>query len=114
MFIPNITPEGIAREIACRMIGNMAVAMNDMLNAFKDLPALQHLMSILINPAPGRVITSQDFNSAMNELLTVYNRNTDNNLNLNPAQKEVMKVGNYVFVSMVHDAILSRMRIVIG
>lgn len=95
------------------MIGNMALTMNDMLNAFEDLPALQHLMSILLNPATGSVITSLEFNSAMNELLTVYNRNTDNNPNLNPAQKEVIKVGNYVFVSMVHDAILSRMRIVI-
>lgn len=112
MFIPNITPEGIAREIACRMMGDRAVAMNDMLNAFRNLPAMQRLMSVLMNPVSGQLITGQDLNAAMNELLTVYNRNTENNPNLNPAQKEVGKLVNYAFVSMVYDSIVSRLRIV--
>lgn len=112
MFIPTITPEGIAREIVSRMIGDRAVAMNDMFNVFRDLPAMQHLMNILINPVPGQLITNHELNSAMSELLTAYNRNTDNNPCLNPSQKGAAKVANLVFVSMVHDSILSRLKIV--
>lgn len=73
---------------------------------------MQQLMKILLTPVPGQIITKEEFNSAMNELLTVYNRKTENNTNLNPAQQAVAKVANLVFVSMVHDSILSKMRII--
>lgn len=112
MFIPNITAEGLAREIACRMAGDRAVAVNDLMNAFRDLPAMQHLMSILLNPVPGQLITGQELNSAMTELLTVYNRNTENNPHLNPARKAVGKMVNHAFVSMVYESIVSQLRLV--
>ena len=112
MFTPNITPEGLAREIACRMMGDYAVAVNDMLNAIRDFPALQHLMNFLLNHVPGQYITGDELNSAMNDLLTMYNRNTENNPNLNPTQKSVIKAANGVFVSMVYDSIRSGLRLV--
>lgn len=112
MFIPNITPEGLAQEIACRMLGNRFVALNDMQNAFRDMPAMQRVMNALLNPVPGQVVTQQDLNSAMTELLTALNRNTDNSPNMNPVRKGAARVANYAFVSMVHDAILSNLRIV--
>ena len=112
MFIPNITPAGLAQEIICRMLGKRAVALNDRQNAFRDMPAMQRVMSVLLNLVPGQLITPQDLNSAMTELLSAYNRNTDNNPNLNPLQKEAAKLANYAFVSMVHDATLSGLRIV--
>jgi hypothetical protein len=111
MFTPTITPEGLAQEIVCRMLGNRFVALNDIQNAFRDMPSMQRVMNVLLNLAPGQLITQQDLNSAMTELLTAYNRNTDN-YNLNPIQKEAAKFANYAFVSMVHDSILSRLRIV--
>ena len=107
MFIPNITAEGIAREIASRAIGEQAVAVNDLYNAIRDFPALQHLVNLLLNQTPGQIIMSNELNTAMNELLTFYNRNTDNNSNLTLEQKSVEKMMNYTFVSMVNDAILS-------
>lgn len=113
MFTPTITPEGLAQEIVCRMLGSRFVAVNDLQNAFRDMPAMQRVLNVLINLAPGQLITQQDLNSAMTELLTSYNRNTDNNPNLNPIQKEAAKFANYTFVSMVHDAILSRLRLVV-
>ena len=94
------------------MLGNRAVALNDIQNAFRDMPAMQRVMSVLLNRAPGQLITQQDLNSAMTELLTAFNRNTDNIPNLNLVQKEAAKLANYAFVSMVHDAILSGLRIV--
>lgn len=112
MFIPNITPAGLAQEITCRMLGNRAVALNDIQNAFRDMPAMQRVMNVLLNLAPGQLITQQDLNSAMTELLTAFNRNTDNIPNLNLVQKEAAKLANYAFVSMVNDAILSSLRIV--
>lgn len=113
MFIPTITPEGLAQEITCRMLGSRFVALNDLQNAFRDMPAMQRVLNVLLNLVPGQLITQQDLNSAMTELLTAYNRNTDNNPNLNQIQKEAAKFANYAFVSMVHDAILSRLRIVV-
>jgi len=112
MFTPTITPEGLAQEIVCRMLGNRFVALHDIQNVFRDMPAMQRVVNALLNQAPGQLITQQDLNSAMNELLTAYNRNTDNNYNLNTIQKEAAKFANYAFVSMVHDSILSRFRIV--
>ncbi len=112
MFLPSITPEGIAQEIASRMIGARAVAINDLLNAFRNFPAMYRLMNVLLNPVPGQSLTIQELNSAMTELLTVYNRNTENNPNLNPAQKAVGKLANQAFVSMVYDSIVSRLRMV--
>lgn len=112
MFKPNITPEGVAREIASRMAGDKAVAVNDLLNAFRDLPAMQHLMNILMNPVPGQLITGLELNSAMTELLTVFNRNTEYNPYLNPAQKAVGKMANQAFVSMVYESIVSQLRLV--
>ena len=104
MFLPSITPEGIAQEIASRMIGARAVAINDLLNAFRNFPAMYRLMNVLLNPVPGQSLTIQELNSAMTELLTVYNRN--------PAQKAVGKLANQAFVSMVYDSIVSRLRMV--
>lgn len=112
MFIPTITPEGLAQEIACRLLGNGVVALNDMQNAFRDMPAMQRMINVLLNPLPGQLITQQDLNSAMSELLTVFNRKTDNNPNLNPIQKGVARVANNVYVSMVYDAVRSSLRIV--
>lgn len=112
MFIPTITPEGLAQEIVCRMLGSRFVALNDIQNAVRDMPAMQRVMSVLLNLVPRQMITLQDLNSAMTELLTAYNRNTDNNPNLNPVQKEAAKLANYAFVSMVYEAILSGLRIV--
>ena len=94
------------------MLGNRAVALNDIQNAFRDMPAMQRVMNVLLNMAPGQLITQQDLNSAMTELLTAFNRNTDNIPNLNLVQKEGVKLANYAFVSMVNDAILSSLRIV--
>lgn len=112
MFVPNITPEGLAREIVCRLMGDRLSAMNDAMSALKDLPALHKVLGILLNPIPGQLITGDELNSAMNDLLTVYNRNTENNPNMNPAQKAVGRLANQAFVSMVYDSIVSRLRIV--
>lgn len=109
MFIPNITAEGLAREIVSRTIGEQAAAVNDLYNAIKDFPALQYLVDLLLNHAPGQTITGDELNTAMNELLTFYNRNTDNKSNLTPAQKSVEKMMNYTYVSMVNNAILSNL-----
>lgn len=87
MFIPNITAEGIAREIVSRAIGQQAAALNDLYNALKDWPALQHLVGLLLNHVPGQVITGDELNTAMTELLTFYNENTDNKSNLTSGQK---------------------------
>lgn len=89
MFTPTITPEGLAQEIVCRMLGSRAVALNDIRNAFRDMPAMQGVMNVLLNLLPGEVITQQDLNTAMSELLMACNRKTDNNPNLNPIQKEL-------------------------
>lgn len=86
--------------------------MNDAMNALKELPALHKVMSILLNPVPGQLITGDELNSAMTDLLNIYNRNTENNPNLNTAQKAVGKLTNKAFVSMVYDSIVSRLRIV--
>lgn len=107
MFIPNITAEGLAREIASRVIGEQATAVNDLYNAIKDYPALQHLVDLLLNHVPGQTITEDELNTAMNELLTFYNRNTDNKSNLTLGQKRYEKKLNYTYVSMVNNAILS-------
>ena len=112
MFLPAITPAGLAQEIICRMLGSKAVALIDMHNAFPDMPAMQRVTSVLLTLELGLSIMPQDLNSAMTELLTAYNRNTDNNPNLNPIQKEAARFANYAFVSMVHNAILSGLRIV--
>ena len=40
IFTSNITAEGQTREIVCRMPGDRAVAVNDLLNAFRGLPAM--------------------------------------------------------------------------
>lgn len=107
MFTPIITAEGIAREIISRAIGERAVAVNDLYNAIKDFPALQHLVNLLLNHVPGQAITGDEINTAMTELLTFYNRNTDNKSNLTPAQKTIEKEMNRTFVNMVNDAIRS-------
>lgn len=107
LFIPNITTEGLVREIVSRTIGEQAAAVNDLYNAIKDFPALQHLVDLLLNHLPGQTITGEELNTAMNELLTFYNRNTDNKSNLTPDQKSVEKMMNYTYVSMVNNAILS-------
>ena len=107
MFIPNITAEGIAREIVSRAIGEKAAAANDLYDAIKDFPALQHLVGLLLNHVPGQIITGDELNTAMSELLTFYNRNTDNKSYLTPDQKNVEKMMNYTFVSMVNDVIRS-------
>ena len=107
MFIPNITAEGLAREIVSRTIGDPAAAINDLYNAIKDFPALQHLVDLLLNHTPDQTITSYELNTAMSELLTFYNRNTDNKSNLTSDQKTVEKEMNRTFVSMVNDAIRS-------
>lgn len=107
MFIPKITAEGLAREIVSRTIGEQAATVNDLYNAIKDFPALQHLIDLLLNHALGQTITGDEMNTAMNELLTFYNRNTDNKPNLTPSQKNIEKDLNYTYVSMVNNAILS-------
>ena len=107
MFIPNITAEGIAREVVSRAIGKHAVAINDLYNAIRDFPALQHLVDLLLNHVPEQAITGDEINTAMTELLTFYNRNTDNKYNLTPALKTIEKEMNRTFVSMVNDAIRS-------
>ena len=107
MFVPNITAEGIAREIVSRAIGQQAAALNDLYNAIKDFPALRHLVDLLLNHIPGQTITDDEINTAMNELLTFYNRITDNKSSLTPVQKGNEKKMNYTFVSMVNDAIRS-------
>ena len=107
MFTPNITPEGIAREIVSRAIGERASAINDLYNAIRDFPALLRLVDLLLNQSPGQTITRDELNRAMNELLTFYNRNTDNKDNLTSCQKTVVKSMNHTFVSMVYDTILS-------
>ena len=112
MFIPNITPEGIARVIASRMLGDSVVTLNEILDGLRGLPALQRVMNVPLNPVPGQLIKQQDLNSAMSELLTVCNRKTDNNPDLNPDQKEVARIANNVYVSMVYDAIRSNLRLV--
>ena len=105
MFIPNITAEGIAREIVSRAIGEKAAAANDLYNAIKDFPALQHLVDLLLKHTHRQTITGDELNTAMSELLTFYNRNTDNKSYLTPDQKNVEKMMNYTFVSMVNDVI---------
>ena len=107
MFIPNITAEGIAREIVSRAIGEKAAAANDLYNAIKDFPALQHLVDLLLKHTHRQTITGDELNTAMSELLTFYNRNTDNKSYLTPDQKNVEKMMNYTFVSMVNDVIRS-------
>lgn len=107
MFTPIITAEGIAREIISRAIGERAVAVNDMYNAIKDFPALKHLVDLLLKQAPGQTITSDELNTAMTELLTFYNRNTDNKYNLTSDQKTIEKEMNYTFVSMSYNTIRS-------
>lgn len=107
MFTPIITAEGIAREIISRAIGERAVAVNDMYNAIKDFPALKHLVDLLLKQAPGQTITSDELNTAMTELLTFYNRNTDNKYNLTSYQKTIEKEMNYTFVSMSYNTIRS-------
>ena len=107
MFIPNITAEGIAREIVSRTIGKQAAMVNDLYNAIKDFPALQHLVNLLLNHVPGQAITSDELNTAMSELLTFYNRNTDNKSNLTSEQKTTEKMMNHTYVSMVNDTLLS-------
>lgn len=107
MFIPNITAEGLAREIVSRTIGDPVAAINDLYNAIKDFPALQHLVDLLLYHDAGQTITSDELNTAMNELLTFYNRNTDNKSNLTPVQKNIEKNMNYTYVSMVNNAIHS-------
>lgn len=107
MFTPKITAEGIAREIVSRAIGERAVAVNDLYNALRDYPALQHLVDLLLNHVPGQAITGDEINTAMTELLTFYNRNTDNKYNLTSNQKIIEKEMNRTFVSMVNDAIRS-------
>ena len=107
MFTPNITAEGIVREIVSRAIGEQAVAINDLYNALRDYPALQHLVDLLVNHVPWQTITSDELNTAMTELLTFYNRNTDNKYNLTSDQKTIEKEMNYTFVSMLYNAILS-------
>lgn len=107
MFTPIITAEGIAREIVSRAIGEQAVAINDLYNALRDYPALQHLVDLLVNHVPWQTITSDELNTAMTELLTFYNRNTDNKYNLTSDQKTIEKEMNYTFVSMLYNAILS-------
>lgn len=86
--------------------------MNDAVNALMELPALHKVISILLNPLPGQLITGDELNSAMTELLTAYNRNTENNPNINPTQKAVGKLANQAFVSMVYETIVSRLRLV--
>lgn len=93
-------------------MGERLSTINDAVSAFKDLPALHKVIRILSDPQPGQLITGDELNAAMTELLTVYNRNTDNNPNLNPAQKAVGKLANQAFVSMVYDSIVSRLRLV--
>ena len=107
MFTPLITAEGIAREIVSRLIGEPAVAANNLYNAIKDYPALQHLVDLLLNHVPGQTITDGELNTAMNELLTFYNRNTDNKSNLTPRQKSEEKVLNYTYVSKLDTSIRS-------
>lgn len=107
MFIPNITVENLAREIVSRAIGEPVAAINDLYNAIKDFPALQHLVDLLLNHTPGQTITGDELNTAMNELLTFYNRNTDNKSSLTLEQKTVEKKMNYIYVSMVNNTILS-------
>ena len=107
MFIPNITAEGIAREIVSRAIGNQATVVNDLYNAIKDFPALLHLVNLLLNHVPGQIITGDELNTAMTELLTFYNRKTDNKPNLTSDQKTIEKEMNRTFVSMANDAIRS-------
>lgn len=107
MFLPNITAEGLAREIVSRAIGDPVAAINDLYNAIKDFPALQHLVDLLLNHTPGQTITGEELNTAMNELLTSYNRNTDNKTNLTQGQKSIEKNLNYTYVSMVDTAIRS-------
>lgn len=107
MFTPIITAEGIAREIISRAIGERAVAVNDLYNAIKDFPALKHLVDLLLKQAPGQTITSDELNTAMKELLTFFNRNTDNKSNLTLAQKTIEKEMNYTFVSMSYNTIRS-------
>ena len=105
--MPNITAEGIAREIVSRAIGEKAAAANDLYNAINDFPALQHLVDLLLTHTSDQTITSYELNTAMSELLTFYNRNTDNKSYLTPDQKNVEKMMNYTFVSMVNDVIRS-------
>lgn len=107
MFIPNINREGIVREIVSRAIGEQASFVNDLYNALRDFPALQYLVKLLLNHVPGQTITSDELNTAMTELLTFYNRNTDNKSHLTPEQKAIEKEMNYTFVSMVNNTILS-------
>lgn len=107
MFIPNITAEGLAREIVSRAIGDPVAAINDLYNAIKDFPALQHLVDLLLNHTPVQTITGEELNTAMNELLAFYNRNTDNKANLAPEQKSIEKNLNYTYVSMVNSVIRS-------
>lgn len=102
MFIPNITAEGLAREIVSRAIGDPVAAINDLYNAIKDFPALQHLVDLLLHHTPGQTITGDELNTAMNELLTFYNRNTDNKSYLTPDQKSAEKTINCTYVSMVN------------
>ena len=86
--------------------------MNDAVDSLTGLPALHKVICILLNPVPGQLIMGDKLNSAMKELLTVYYKLTDNNQNLNPAQKAVGMHANQPFVCMVYDSIISRLRIV--
>lgn len=81
MFTPTITPTGLALKIGCRLLGNRAVALNDIQNAFRDMPAMHRVMNVLLNLSPGQLITQQDLNTAMSEPLTPCNRKTANHPN---------------------------------
>lgn len=109
MFVPKITADGILREIISRVLGEQAAAINDFYNLIRDFPALLHLVDFLLNHIPGQTITGDELSAAMNDLLTFYNRKTDNKYGLTPVEKSNEKMMNYTFVSMVHDAILSNL-----
>ena len=83
MFSPNITPESLAWEIASRLIGARTMAFSNIVNALRDFPAIQRLMSILLNPVPGQMITGQELSVAMNELLNLYNKKVEHILLIN-------------------------------
>lgn len=112
MFIPSITPESLLQDIICRMIGPRVVDAKAINDTFKDLPSLLRVVNVVFSPNSGQIVTNHELNSAMNELLSALDRKVDDNLDLNELQKGVLKLANMNFVSMVYDAILSRLRIV--
>lgn len=68
---------------------------------------MQRQVELPLNHVSGQVITDDELNTAMTELLMFYIRNTDNKSNFKSVQKTIEKKINRTIVNKVNDAIHS-------